>query len=617
MSAPRLSLLLLLAIVLGAPGLRAQEGDWSITVAAPEGFRDLPGSGSGRRFIHRLPKLQERSRIDVGVIASGAGDLDAFLAAEKGGDRDGPDREESPEIAGRPAKVRVFLGSTELAGRRFSYERIVAACQLEPGRYLRVVATLYHLDDEPSARLKLVTRRGVEEVCKGLKATRLAATEAERTPPQLEVGERRAGSFGSEKILPFSFDYPLDWYLGYDDVESPGLLWILATPRDEDGFVPPEEDMQVALRVSVFGCVPELIGVDDELERACAFVRDDYTARFAKGRWEQVDEALLGNAKGRVFRYASAIGGREAGLVLVAVADSGLLIAEYRCRAEDFASREAEGRALLGSFEITPERGRTATKAGPFSFEAPEGFSVAEVGTEDASRAFVLRRAGLELFLRSYPLAAGEAPDEAVLRKLAAAYFADTLGLGAALEVERAMPLVLPEVVEGLRHFSLLDAAASDRRAVDLYAFVKRDALHLAILASKDGLRDHARGRLLEMLCHLEGPGAEPAPTRMGDNGRLTRRVCLRYFDPRPFADDGRLIGADRGALVLAPDGQALYEFRSATGVVLKHGSYGKVGDQLIVNFGAATDTLSFTWSSEERLAVDNDGRRWYPSTSF
>ncbi len=605
--------------------LSAQEnGGWRLEVEAPEGFRDLPGSGAGRRFIHRLPELDERSRIDVSVVESTLTELGDFLESEGGADRKAATEDGEFDLGIGKAGSRTFLGRTELLGRDFRYERLVIARKLEEGRFLRIVATLYHATDEPSKELREITRRGIEEIVGSLVVEKRPAEEPTEEVTEIETEparddakvETRLGRFSNDRILPFRFDYPLDWYVGYDDLEAPGLLWVLATPKDGDGFVPAEEDMRVALRVTVFGSVPELIGIEDELARACAFVTDDYRRRPGDCRIEQVGEALLGAARGRVFRFAEEAGRGDAGLVLVAVADSGLIVAEYRCRGADLAAQESAGRALLGSFEITPERGRSRIEASPFAFSMPEGFEIEEVGTEDRSRAFLVRRPGYEMFLRSFVLPEGDPPTEKAFRKLCASLFAETLGLGTPLEIEKALPLVVPDATEGLQHFVVLKERAIERRAIDLFAFVKGGAIHFAVLSSRDGLGDHARGRLLEMLCGLTGPGPLPPRVQMGDDGLLDRRVCLRFFGPRPFATDGRLVGSVRGRLILDADGSAVMDWRDPTGFFLREGSYRKVGDQLIVNLGDSMPR-AFTWSAEERLATDAEGRRWYPSSGF
>ena len=428
--------------------------------------------------------------------------------------------------------------------------------RLDDGVFLKVDSLLSFPGQAPDPASLEQAERALEELLKTISASRIDA------PPERDSNENSPTTAGedyrNESILPFTFEYPTGWYVCHDSAQSPGSLWVLATPFEEDAQISPLDGLPAALRITVIGFARELLGADDELSRAVDLI---ISSRAAEGAAvNPLGEALLGQAKGRLITYAFPDDSdRLDGILLVAAAEASVLVADFSWAKTLRGRFEPRALEILNTFKLEPKRAQASRSGarGP-SFEYPESWSLEGVRTEDDSKAFVLRSADeLEFVMRSLVPAELLPMNQVALRDTATAFLVDEMGLVTAAAMDAAPPIAIPGSEAGLYLF-----VSGPDRSTDVYGFMRGGGIHFCFLDLPKGLQNRSYGLALETMLTLRGPrevSNRPALEHNPQTGRLMRSVVFRHASLDPFDAAGNYVGMDSGQLRLDRDGSYRY----------------------------------------------------------
>lgn len=574
----------LLCFLLGAS---AHAQTWTASSAAPTGYSLTPGGGDGASvYTRRFRRLGANHRLRLGVA-----EVDEALTPEqwiasrvREGERVVEGSGDDVALAGREGRRLTFSGTQRLRGKTLAELRTVIAARIDREAMLALESTLAFPGDEPPPPVKKAARNAVLELIAKLRVERARAepvAAAETVTPGAKRGEYR-----NDSVAPFSFAYPAGWYVAHDDVQLPGALWVVATPEERTAVSSTLADVDTALRVTLVGHAPGMLGAADELARAVAFATSARSATNGT-KFTVVGDTLLGAAKGRLLRYGTAEV-PQLGLLLVGAADTTVLVAEFEARGGLTGDLEKTAIDILDSMRLDVDRARTERPAVAPSpgFEYPASWKLETVPVEDSSAALVLGAGetdGVEVVVRS--VAVGAPLDEARLRAVLARVVADDLGL-----TTRERLTAAPRRAAPMGDVVVHALVATSESATDVFAIAAGDTVHVCFVDTPGGVAGRDYGLALQSLLSWScGATAAEAP----DDGRFSRRRILRHHGFDAFDDAGAARRPSGGRLAFEPDGTVRGTLPAPDASTAVSGTYTLDGGALRVDAdGAAIITL-------------------------
>lgn len=590
---------LLTTILLLCVAAHAQS--WNVSSGAPKGYALTPGGGSvDSVYTRRFRKLGANHRLRLGVTEVEGLPAEEWLATKAG------DRETIVEgsgsdfaLAGRDGRRLTFSGSLRLRDKTLKSLRTLAAARLDEKSMLVLESALSFSGAEPPTLVKNQARKAMLELISGLKVERADDTPA-ATESAAPAG--RSGQYRNDTVAPFSFDYPAGWYVAHDDAQSPGSLWVVATPEERTAVSTTLAELATALRVTLVGHSPAMLGAQDELARAVAFVTSARTAADGT-KFTVVGDTILGGATGRLLRYGNAEV-PQLGLLLVGAADTTVLVADFEARGGLTGDLEKVALDILDSMRINVERDRLAhpaTSPAP-GFRYPANWSLETVPVSDASTALVLGAGetdAVEVVMRS--VATTEALDESRLRSVLARVAAEDLELTTRARLAAASLCAAPMgdlVVHAL--------IASGEGSTDVFAIATPDAVHVCFVDLPGGVAGRDYGLALQTLLSWTDGASEPEDSAAD----FQRRQVLRHRGFDGFDAAGAARRGSAGRLAFEPDGSVRGSMPGPDGSRVVNGRYANKGTGLELYLDGTT--IVFARGSDGGWSDSATGRSWF-----